>query len=150
MALPAHQAALDTLTVVDDLAAALADTTGGGCTDKVSAACIALLSGRHPKWHTLTLRCTWDAFQTGSVGFTRRAGATRTVFASISHLLAKFPGAIQSCSASTCPAKTSANNSTTALVFGREEAGGVGLCASHHAAAPDSTHAQSFHRQHSK
>ncbi|KAF8068431.1 BETAC-AD [Scenedesmus sp. PABB004] len=56
---------------------------------------------------------------TGSLGFTRRAGATRFTHASVGELLQKFPSAI----AALDPAAAAAGAGRTALVFGREESG---------------------------
>lgn len=53
---------------------------------------------------------------TSSVGFTRRAGATRVTAASLAHLLLEFPWVLGGDAASN-------GGTTTALVFGREESG---------------------------
>ncbi|KAG1675679.1 hypothetical protein FOA52_002388 [Chlamydomonas sp. UWO 241] len=88
--------------------------------------------GRKPNWEVWKVGSSWSlrrlkrilaealADTTGSVGFTRRAGATRYTHASLGDLLASFPDALPRMALFRGDV---GGGGTTALVFGREESG---------------------------
>lgn len=70
------------------------------------------------------MRCHERLTPAGSIGFTRRAGATRLTHTSIGDMLKEFPTSIPNMTLGPSPAEVQVqSHGTTALVFGREENG---------------------------